>query len=339
MKQQFSFKYFKFLFFFLLLLFYDCTDKQGIIKAKTPYLKREIELKLVDEIFIHKGYVYSIDNTGNLIVSGGIDNLVYVWDIERKKIIKRLSFNYKGKWGIPVDLSEDGDYLIAGAFEELVLFSVKDDFRELRRVRANERGIQSLMFSPDLTFVVSAGVDGKIKLWKFPELSLIKEVKEHQKEVWNISISKSGKYLLSGGEDGILNLFSFPQMNLIKKIKLGVPVEYVFFSEDEKYFLSADADGVVRIWKISNCEEYRVFRYHLGSALVGRFLTGSVVATGGKDECLYIFDFESGEILKKFSFNSSVFSIYFSNKNKWLFVGLENGKILIYNYSEIFSKI
>lgn len=234
------------------------------------------------------------------LASGSADRMVRIWDVKTWKTLYVLTNDYNEIWGIPVAFSRNNKYLIIGAYENLIVFSIDDNFKILTRKFAHKKGIQSLYVSPDSKYVASAGVDGVISIWTLPDLSLIESKKGHLSEVWNICISEDNKYLISGGEDCFMKIWHFPSLTIFTNVKFHEnPVEYVRISYDGKLLLQASADSTISVWKWGNYKEpYRILRSHIGTVLVAVFTKDSkYVISGGDDDQIYVYDIEKEEVL------------------------------------------
>ncbi|MGC8764966.1 MAG: WD40 repeat domain-containing protein [Brevinematia bacterium] len=289
-----------------------------------------IEVDYLFNGFKHKDYVFYLDIWSDVIVSGSADNTISVCRWKENKVVTNIAFDYKGRWGIPVSFSKNGAFLAVGAYEEIVVYDVNNSFRVYSRVFGHRSGVQSLFISKD-HFILTGGSDGRLVLWSFPDLSLKKEVSTGIKEVWSVSISKDEKFALCGGSEKLVCLYNFPDLKLKKMIKNDYPVEFVDFSPDSSFFLFADAGGKVVVFDMNNLDKpARVLSAHIDSVLVARFLDEDVVVSGGRDGDIYFFSLNTGNVLKKISAGSSVFSIDFSIDNSLLVAGNEKGDILFY---------
>ncbi len=303
------------------------------MKEKSFQNDKTINESFLFKGFKHKDYVFCIDIWSNFVVSGSADNTICVWNFVKGDVVTNLTFGYKAKWGIPVIFSRNGKYLIAGAYEDIVVFSLKDFFKVYSKKFAHKSGIQTLCISDDNNLLLTGGSDGRLVLWSIPDLIMLKETNIASFEIWSTGISRNGNYALCGGSEKAVYLFSFPDLRVKKRIENKYPVEFVNFSRDGKFFLFADTGGNVIVYKIDDLEKpARVLNAHIDSVLVARFLKDDLIISGGRDGDIYIYDVYSGNVLKKIFVGNSVFTITFGINNDNFVIGTEKGEILFYKF-------
>ena len=83
-------------------------------------------------------------------------------------------------------------------------------------VRAHEKEINSVAFSPDDAIVASASLDKTIRLWSSKDLSPIATLKGHKRGVWKVVFSPVEKVLVSCSGDRTLKLWSMVDYTLLK---------------------------------------------------------------------------------------------------------------------------
>lgn len=294
-------------------------------------------VRLLKSVQAHRGYVFYIDFSGDGIslASGGSDNAVRIWDIRGLNPLKTVTENYHEIWGIPLAYSRDSRYLLIGSFDTVRLLEAGSDYREIAAAKAHPRGVQSVGFSSDGKYAVSAGVDGFIRVWSVPGLSNVFTVKAHETEVWSVTISPDSKYAASGSEDATIRVWTFPELKEVRTVKFhALPVEYVRFSHDGKMLLAASADTTVSVWKTGEWNEpYRLLRGNMGSVQVAEFYTDDrKVFTGGDDNSVYAFDLNTGDIIYQIKEHfGSVMTIAFSRDGKFMATGSRDRTVKLWS--------
>ncbi len=84
--------------------------------------------------------------------------------------------------------------------------------REAHRLQTSQSSLLTLTFSPDNQYLVTGGTDKYMRIWKMPDLTLIKEI-EHPAWVCGTAFSPDGRLLLSATWDGEIRLWSMPHLN------------------------------------------------------------------------------------------------------------------------------
>jgi WD40 repeat protein len=99
--------------------------------------------------------------------------------------------------------------------------------------------------------IASAGVDGKLLLWTFPEGRVIQTLAPAA-PVRALAASSDGKMLAAGGEDGAIQLWD-PATGK-PGLKLAEPSDWILalaFSPDGKHLAAGGYDKVVRVWDVA----------------------------------------------------------------------------------------
>ncbi|MEJ5283704.1 MAG: hypothetical protein ACP5Q5_00905 [Brevinematia bacterium] len=314
----------------LTFFLFSCTENKTVVKNEVLFETQNFDIEFEKNGFKHKDYVFYIDAYKNYIVAGSADNSISIWDYEKSILITNIVFSFRGKWGIPVKYTQNGKYLVVGAYEELIILN-SENYKVISKKLAHLKGVQSIAVSSDNKYIFSGGADGFVKVWSIPGLNLIKEQKITKGEVWNTHISSSGFLAISGSSTKEVIIFSFPDLSIKKIITNDYPVEFVNFSSDNNYFLFADNFGYVIVHKIDNLDfPYVKFREHLSEVLVAKFIDQNFLISGGRDGDIYIYDLKSKNVLKKYSVGSAVFYFEKSNKYKMLIIGTQKGNVLFY---------
>lgn len=280
------------------------TNAVTVRTTTTLSYRPKISLILERTLTGHNQYVFYLkfDPVSNLIASGSADNTVRVWNYMTGAEICRIKERYYEIWGIPVDYSPDGKYLVIGSYETLVVLDARKDYMTAATKLAHKGGIQSLVVTPDSKQVITVGVDGNLSVWDIETLNPIKTIKAHGVEIWNVCINPSGTLLITGAEDSTAKIWNYPSLEIKKTIEYHkFPIEYVRFSRDGSKFLLASADGSVSVWKTSQPNEpISILKGHIGSVLVAAFSAdGNYIFSGGDDDDIYIFEVSSGNIIDR----------------------------------------
>lgn len=297
-------------------------------------------LELVNTLTDHNMYVFYVDYSpdGKMIASGSADKNVIVNDCSSWKILKVFKESYYDTWGIPVKFSPDNNYIVYGSYETLKIAHAGNNFDGITNTYAHMKGIQSLDISPDSRYIITAGVDGQLRVWNIPDLKPVANVKGHENEVWSACISPDGQYAVSGGEDGFLKVWKFPSLELSSAVKFHQrSIEYVSISPSQKYILCASADSTISIWKWGEYDKpYRVLTGHTGTVPVAIFSRDdSLVFSGGQDDYITVFDIEKGTIIYNYKGHSGdIMTLCQSPDGKYLASGSRDRTVKIWRINQ-----
>lgn len=107
---------------------------------------------------------------GRFAVAGGLDAIVYVWDMVEKKIVHKMA-GHKGTIQA-VAISPDGTRALSGGGDNTVrLWDLKSG-KELHTFEGHRAPVAGVAFSPDGGRAISAGgSDRSVRLWQLPEFA------------------------------------------------------------------------------------------------------------------------------------------------------------------------
>ncbi|MCX6148751.1 MAG: T9SS type A sorting domain-containing protein [Candidatus Kapabacteria bacterium] len=120
-------------------------------------------------------------------------NKLYLWDLETKKVVKKIE-NVSFAGGI---ISKDSKYIAVRYNGKVGIF----DYNTFKLIKTLEHGINNLCFSPDGKYLATCASDGYIKIWDINnDFTLWKEYK-YQRDPFlrHIKFSSDSKYIVSGG--------------------------------------------------------------------------------------------------------------------------------------------
>ena len=158
-------------------------------------------------IFKHRSDVKSCEWNPyrNIVVSGGKDQLIELWDPNsgmnistlhfHNNSINRLRFNMNGNW------------VISGSKDHIVKVTDIRVMKELQVCKGHDSEVNTLAWHPiHESIFCSAGADKKIIYWKVGQEKNYVINNAHDKEIFDLCFNKSGTMLASGSNDCHLKL-------------------------------------------------------------------------------------------------------------------------------------
>lgn len=218
--------------------------------------------------------------------------------------IHALAFSQDGKW---LASSSHDQTIRIWQISSLNSSPDKMEYREVALLKGHRGPVYDVAFSPDGTKLVSASLDGTLRLWEFPQdlpdaenLEGIKytEMTQHSAEAYCVAYAPNGKHIISGGFDRKILLWD-EQGQFIKEIdELPYFVTVVSFSADSQKIVASDQSGrSVEIYAIPTGEKITTFTKHNNTVRSAIFCRNDLVATaGGHDNAVYLWDVNSGEV-------------------------------------------
>jgi WD40 repeat protein/tetratricopeptide (TPR) repeat protein len=211
-------------------------------------------------------------------------------------------------------LSPDGRLLAVGAklYGAVFVFDTATGRTIARHGAAHASDVSALSFSGDGAKLVTADVEGTIKIWddvrKLTSKSAASStLKGHEAAITQVGFSSTGKQLVSTGADGTARVWDMEQSGAAIRAleRSGSPCYVVRFSPDGQWIAAADGDRV-RLWdaaagnlvrELSTADKGRVFSVAF-SPTDDRLLA---VGYGGQADVSYVllWDIDAGRELAR----------------------------------------
>jgi WD40 repeat protein len=199
----------------------------------------------------HKSQILTIDisKDSSILVSGGKDSTLIIWNFINKKILKSLTFQ-KGIIS-SVQISPNGKFLISGGTDNKVyLFDIVKN-NVVGEFNKHTNDITSVAFTPDGNFFASAAGDKSINIYDTEKGTLITTLKGHRNWVRAISFSRDGSRLISCGDDGQIiswNVSDKRHIQIQNRSKHGLGwLSGIDFNGDSKTYSFGDINGKITI--------------------------------------------------------------------------------------------
>lgn len=117
---------------------------------------------------------------------------------------------------------------------------------------AHEDFVLGLAFTADSRTLVSAGMDGLIKVWSAEDWQHRATFAGHTARINCIALSPDNRVLASGSHDATVKLWSFPDGRLLRSFGHRRKfVTSVAFSADSRWIASACYGGRARVWTVA----------------------------------------------------------------------------------------
>lgn len=203
------------------------------------------------------------------------------------------------KWIRSAVVSPDGQYLATAGDENIIrLYSFRDE-RFLRQVtlpRGANSFVTQLAFMPNGRQLISAGSDGRIRVWDPATLKQIREIRAGTEYVSGIAVAKGSPYVASSGYDNRAKLWNVSTGKLVRTFTgLKSDAYAVALSPDGKRIAAGGPDKTLRIWDTKSGKQIRTLR-------PGQVMTiawspdGKWIATDGADMKYYLYEVATGKL-------------------------------------------
>ncbi len=267
-----------------------------------------------------------------LLVSGGSDALVRLWNIASGECFKTLQGHTS--WVRSLSFSPDDNTLASSSFDlSIRLWNIQNG-QCVKILHGHTSGIRSVSFSPDGQTLASGGFDLSVRLWNVADGRCLQILQGHISWVFDVSFSPDGAIIASGGDDNTIRLWDVRSgqcLNVLQEHNSAV--WSLRFSPNGRLLASGSFDCSIRLWDVQNWQCLKVLEGHkAGLRTVNFSPDGRILASSGNDCCVRLWDVESGKCLKVLEgHKSEVWSVSFSPDGKILASGSQDETIKLWD--------
>lgn len=213
----------------------------------------------------HSGAILSLEisKDSTLLVSGGKDSTIVIWDLHSRKVLKSIHFP-KGIVS-SLALSPDNKYLLAGNTDHKAYLYDLNNFQLLKEFANHTDVITSVAISPDGKYLASAGADKQVFIYLVDNKQLIESINTRSCNR-KIVFSPDGQTLLSCNDNAKVCEWDLSQTSPINmksnfNFKTAWMLSAAYFS-DNKSFACGNLSG--RIWI---CTKFSTYKTKVGGSI------------------------------------------------------------------------
>jgi WD40 repeat protein len=281
---------------------YDASSGAFVRSLVDPQLKTPDNKPLAAaHLSLVESLVYSPD--GKYLASGSYQEVV-LWDARTGELRTRLA-GFADRV-VALAFSSDGKLLATGGGAptlegELKIIDVgtgkvKFDIK----VNGHSDTVFGVAFSPDDKILASCGADKFVKTYEVATGKYIKSFEGHTHHVMGVGWKGDGKFLASAGADNAIKVWDYEKGEQVRVINgHGKQVTALHFVGKTAQFITCSGDQTVRMWNADNGGNTRNFNAGTDFLYcVGVSPDGAVVATGGQDGLVRLYNGTSGALIK-----------------------------------------
>ncbi|OKH60127.1 AAA-like domain-containing protein [Scytonema sp. HK-05] len=166
---------------------------------------------------------------------------------------------------------------------------------ECNHLTGHTADIWSVDISPDSNLIVSAGMDGAIKLWQ-RDGTLLKTLQNESVAVWSVKFSPDGKMIVSGHNDGNVKLWRLDEDTPKIIANYSTTTRVVNFNPNGQIVASGHDDGVVNLWSLDGVLLGSLKHPNHAAAVI--FVPETQLIITQAENVIYLWQ-ENGTLLKK----------------------------------------
>ncbi|MBW2218789.1 MAG: hypothetical protein JRF40_04745 [Deltaproteobacteria bacterium] len=137
-----------------------------------------------------------------LLISYGADNQVDVWDLKKESIVRK--FVSQSSSICSAAIQQEQSFFAAGGKDGMLYIWEYETGKQKHALKASQKAIEAISFSPNGKLIASSGKDKVIRLWNVKMGRKIWELKGHEGTVHSLAFSDDGQTLISAGTDSTI---------------------------------------------------------------------------------------------------------------------------------------
>lgn len=212
--------------------------------------------------------------------------------------------NYKGEsWMVP----PAGMGSIAASKEPLEMDHHKCYVPKkcVHRFTGHNKGVQRIRLFPRTGhLLLSAGLDGKCKVWSIPQRQVMRTYEGHSAAVRDVQFNHDGTKFVSASFDRFLRLWDTESGKVLQTFgNKKVPYCVEFYPHDDNYFVVGCSDNKIVTYDATTGEITQEYNHHLGpvNSIVFVESNGTKMVTSGDDKKILVWEWDIGVPIKYIS--------------------------------------
>ncbi|PKI85651.1 general transcription repressor [Malassezia vespertilionis] len=288
---------------------YDVNTGEKLVELPSPE-PEDKGLQGLRDLYI-RSVCFSPD--GKLLVTGGEDRRIRVWDIAEKTIKMQLVGHEQEIYS--VEYSQDGKLLASGSGDKTVRIWDAET-GDVNHVLYTSPGlicgpsVTAIAFSPNGHFVAAGSLDTFVRIWDAKTGKLRQRLKGHKNSIYSVAFMPDGDSLVSGSLDQTLKLWDISSimksndsdddeattLSLCKNTFVGHKdfILSVSCAPQGNFIVSGSKDRCVQVWDPQTAKSQLVLQGHKNSAIATHINPmGTMLATGSGDFTARIWTYKS----------------------------------------------
>ncbi|HEY9697182.1 MAG TPA: DnaJ domain-containing protein [Trichocoleus sp.] len=242
----------------------------------------------------------AIGRSRSLLVSGGEDHTVNLWNLQTYKQIGSLAGHTAPV--LSVCLSEDGKLLASGSQDYSIKLWHIETGSLLKTFTGHTAAVGSVVISPDRQILLSGSADRTVQAWHLGSGKLLQTFIGHTASVHAVAISPNGKLFASGSADQSIRLWEMRTGQFLGAFNQRTsPVLCLAINPNSKTLAAGEADGTVKLWDLQTGQLLHRIQGQQGSIQAVAFHPKEQTIASSGNGTIQIWHLTSGKLLNTLS--------------------------------------
>ncbi len=194
------------------------------------------------------GRALAVSKNGSQLASGGIDNNVTIWNVEKPEFEKKLE-GHKDSINA-LAFSHDGHLLVSTSDDNTAIVWNLETGQIVHRFGREQNKVENIAIHPSGKILATVGSDNDILLWDMESGKLKTVLQGHKDVVSDLAYDHSGNYLISASLDHTLRIWD-TYNNICLKVLQGHEAGVTSLAVVDNYIFSTGSNGILRRWNIN----------------------------------------------------------------------------------------
>lgn len=260
------------------------------------------------------------------------DGSIRIWDASDYSVVAKA--NVTGTR--PSSLCYSADILISGWDDGCIRCHVSDTGEYLWTIdNAHTGGVTALQLSNNQRFILSGGKQGDVRVWDIRKRDLVSHLKEHTMSITGMALFDDDIHVISCSRDRSLLCWDLRQERRISSHtqRMG-GISSICLSRDQTQVLTVGQEKKISYWDLRIESPIKLIqKAHLDEATcIAVAHNLDVIATGGTDHVVKLWNFQTGELLVDgIGHSGTVRKLRFSPDDRQLVSVGDDGNIFVWN--------
>jgi WD40 repeat protein len=207
------------------------------------------------------------------------------WAPDGRLLEREFLSDVEDAWAFNQDAS-----LLASGTNEIALWGTANA-TELARVEA-ESWVTALAFSPDDTVLAAGHDDGRVSLWKLPDLTLLGDLEGHEDGISALAFTADGGQLTTAGDDHKIRVWDVKGRTLVREMRGHTDrVPALAWHPSGEYLISVGWDTTARVWEPGKDDPTILLNAHSDQVnAVAVSPDGGLLACADSDFTIHVWD-------------------------------------------------